>query len=258
MPNNNWTLFFIINKGHLSQRKAHRVSSYVVVSNAFNSKHRTKLHPSFTHTLGICLTIFWHYSRLSWPSKVNICELLWWWFSRARFHSCHENQDHKCIEGWQCSCLGTSSWHHMASQTHSCDSLSFNNSKALSKKHHKRHKYYLLNIIITTTNNGIVMRLTYVWSILLLCRLVSFTDLSIEQLSIVASDARLWNAKSRIGFEWTNTNSDVLKSSVLIWNSIKLPAHYELSNLYCRLTVVLFWHIYFSIHLSVTVLADTI
>jgi len=57
---------------------------------------------------------------------------------------------------------------------------------------------------------------------LLLCRLVSLTDLSIEQLSIVASDVRPWNAKSRIGFEWTHTNSDVLKSSVLIYNSVNM------------------------------------
>jgi len=42
---------------------------------------------------------------------------------------------------------------------------------------------------------------TNIWSILLLCRLVSLTDLSSEQLSIVASDVRLWNARSRIGFE---------------------------------------------------------
>jgi len=64
---------------------------------------------------------------------------------------------------------------------------------------------------------------TNVWSILLLWRLVSLTVLSIEQLNIVASDVRLWNAKSRIGFEWMDTNSDVLKSSVLIWNSVKTP-----------------------------------
>jgi len=67
-------------------------------------------------------------------------------------------------------------------------------------------------------------RATHVCSTLLLWRLVSLTDLSIEQLNIVASDVRLWNAKSRIGLEWTHTNSDVLKSNVLIWNGAKSRA----------------------------------
>ena len=79
---------------------------------------------------------------------------------------------------------------------------------------------------------------TDIWSTLLLCRLVSLTVLSIEPLRIIASDvtARLWNAKSRIGFEWIDTNSDVLKSSVLIWNNIRRM--YTSNNLTGTITII--------------------